>query len=322
MLKRRNLLPPLDYLLAFESAASQESIVAASRDLNLSETAVSRKIRLMELHYKCPLFVRRHRSITLTAQGAQLLKDIRPALEQLIDASEQVFAGQTQDTVTLAATNSVASLWLMPRLQMFNRSNAQVTISLLASDVDEECLGDHVDLAILRGEGDWPGYQSEMLFGETVFPVCSPSYMKSNPDFHSLETVSHHSIIEVASQHPEWHTWHTWLQAKLGRKLELSQTVTVNTYPLAVQAAVDGLGICLGWKHLVDSHLKSGQLVRPFSTEPVSTESGYYLLTPLKKQPFHARDIVEEWLLGFRNSDETVSDQLATVTRTPNSAAE
>ena len=322
MLKRRNLLPPLDYMLAFESAASQESIAAASRDLNLSETAVSRKIRLMELHYKCPLFVRGHRSITLTAQGAQLLKEIRPALEQLIDASEQVFAGQSPDTVNLAATNSVASLWLMPRLQMFNLTNTDVTISLLASDVDEECLGDHVDLAILRGEGDWPGYRSEKLFGETVFPVCSPSYMKANPDFHSLETVSHHSIIEVASQHPEWHTWHTWLQAKLGRKLELSQTVTVNTYPLAIQAAVDGLGICLGWKHLVDSHLESGQLVQPFSIKPVTTDSGYFLLTPQKRQSFHARDIVEEWLLGFRGADAANSNQLDTETRTPNSAAE
>lgn len=309
MLKRRNLLPPLDYLVAFESAATQESFAAASRDLNISETAISRKIRLLELHYKCPLFVRSHRSVTLTTQGNQLLGDIRPALEQLIDASEDVFSAQSQNTVTLSATNSVAALWLMPRLQKFNRRNTQIKINLLASDSDEECLGENVDVAILRGDGVWPDHRAEMLFGECVFPICSPVYMNKHPIFHSLESVTKHSLIEVSSDHPEWLNWQTWLQIKLGRKMELKQPITVNTYPLAIQAALDGIGICLGWEYLVDHLLKSGQLVQPFVSEKIRTSSGYYLLTPKSRKPFPARNVVEEWLLGLR-SPATENPQL------------
>ncbi len=301
MLQRRNLLPPLDYFVAFESAATQESFAAASRDLNISETAISRKIKLLELHFKCPLFIRSHRSITLTPEGHQLLGSVRPALEQMIAASDDIFTLESQNTVTLSATNSVASLWLMPRLQKFNRRNNQIKINLVASDNDAECLGKNVDVAILRGNGTWPDHHAEMLFGECVFPVCSPAYRKIHPDFDSLEAVAEHSLIEVSSEHKEWLNWQTWLQKKLGHSMNLKQTVTVNTYPLAIQAALDGIGVCLGWEHLVDHLLKSGQLVQPFAPEEISTRSGYYLVTSKTRTSFPARNTVEKWLLGFKS---------------------
>lgn len=70
------VLPPLDYLLAFEAAAKAQSFVQASKVLNISETAISRKVRLLEQHYDVPLFVRGHRSVSLTQQGAILLATV------------------------------------------------------------------------------------------------------------------------------------------------------------------------------------------------------------------------------------------------------
>jgi LysR family glycine cleavage system transcriptional activator len=300
VLKKRNLLPPLNYLVAFESAATLESFAAAARDLNISETAISRKVRLLELHFNCPLFVRGHRSISLTPQGNLFLQEIRPALEQLIDASQNVYSVQGQNVVTLAATNSVAALWLMQRLQKFNRSNRQIKIMLVASDRDEICLAENVDLAILRGEGNWPGYNAKFLFGECVFPVCSPEYQKKNKNFGSLDSLLGHRLIEVSNEHTEWLNWQTWLEHMGVQDLELVQPITVNTYPLAIQAAQDGLGIGLGWKYLVDHLLNSGQLVQPFGSQSVKTQSGYYLLIPQNRKSFPERNVVEQWLLQLR----------------------
>ena len=80
MLQKRKLLPPLDYLLAFEAAATACSFARASEALNISETAISRKVRLLEQHYNVALFVRGHRSITLTPQGAALLSSVSRAI--------------------------------------------------------------------------------------------------------------------------------------------------------------------------------------------------------------------------------------------------
>ena len=152
MLKKRKVLPPLDHLLAFEAAAKTGSFARASDLMNISETAISRKVRLLEQHYNVPLFVRGHRSIKLTSQGSILLSTVTKSMDMLRDASEDMFASHQSNTVTLAATNSVASLWLMPRLQDFNRAQSRVRSMLVASDSDEEWLAETVDLSILRGK--------------------------------------------------------------------------------------------------------------------------------------------------------------------------
>jgi len=297
VIPERKRLPPLDYLLAFEAAAKRGSFARASDDLNISETAISRKVRLLEQHYNVPLFVRGHRSITLTTQGAALLSSVNRSMNILRDASEAMFMRYRTNTVTLAATNSVASLWLMPRLRKFNRANSRVKIMLVSSDSDDECLGEGVDLSILRGEGDWSGFDAKLLFGETVFPVCAPRYRRLNPACAELDALSGVDLIEVASSHTEWMDWKVWLATQGVHDVTLERAAFFNTYPLAIQAAVDGLGVALGWGHLVDHLLESRELLRPLEGRFARTRSGYFLLTDRGRKPFPERDIVEDWLL-------------------------
>lgn len=297
MLKKRKLLPPLDYLLAFEAAAHLGSFARASEQLNISETAISRKVRLLEQHYDLPLFVRGHKSITLTSHGSALLNSVTQSLDILRDTSENIFARHKNNAVTVAATNSVAALWLMPKLRAFQRSNTRVKIMLMASDSDEECLSDGMDLTILRGEGDWPGFEARMLFGETVFPVCSPRYLSRNPECASVFNLSAVDLLEVSSTHTEWMDWKTWLGHQGIEDVTLDRAAFFNTYPLSIQAAVDGLGVALGWGHLVDHLLDSGELVRPVQQSYARTESGYFLLKNRRKRTFAELEIVEDWLI-------------------------
>ncbi len=303
-------LPPLDYLLAFEAAAEAQSFVAASKRLNISETAISRKVRLLELHYGVPFFLRGHRSISITPQGELFLARVKPALDMLRNASRMTAADHQDRAVTLAATNSVAALWLMPRLQKLNRQNKHLKIMLVSSDDDNECLSDSVDLAILRGDGKWPGYQSELLFGETVFPVCAPSYLTANPAAADPQQICNLDLIEVSSAHREWMNWRTWLERFGAPATELRQGTLFNTYPLSVQAAADGLGIALGWAHLVDPLLSQGKLVRPLGQAKVRTDHGYYLLKSERKKMFDECQVVEDWLRGLSAERTRYSESL------------
>ena len=297
MTGNKGTLPPLDYFLAFESAAKNQSFASAARELFVSETAISRKIRLLELHYDVALFLRGHRSVKLTPQGHALLEKTEPALEALRNASREMLSEHQKNAVTVAATNSVAALWLMPKLHKFNSRNKHVKIMLVASDSDQECLGENMDLSILRGNGNWPGYKSQLLFGETIFPVCSPKYLASRHPIEDINDLTSHSLIEVSSMHTEWMNWKTWLTQNGVKNLQVDQSASFNTYPLAIQAAVDGLGIALGWRHLVDHLLDSGELVRPLDQAEVRTTDGYYLLKADNQPPFPESTIVESWLL-------------------------
>ena len=137
----------------------------------------------------------------------------------------------------------------------------------------------------------------KFLFGETIFPVCSPEYLEANPQIADINTLPNHALIEISSAHSEWMGWKTWLAKRGVVGFNRDQATIFNTYPLAVQAAKDGLGMVLGWSHMVDHMLISGELVRPLGNLEVRTDFGYYLLRPEKQQDFPGRSSVESWLL-------------------------
>lgn len=298
MQAKKNPLPPLDYLLSFEVAAEFESFAHASRMLGISESAISRKIRLLEAHYETSLFRRGNKSVSLTRQGAVLLEKIQPVLQDLREISNDMLARKNAADINLAATASVAALWLLPRLRNFNQENAHTNITLIASDNDTECLADNIDLSVLRGDGNWPYHTSRKLFGEIIFPVCSPAFLASNPNASKLTFLSDLPLIEVSSNHPEWMNWNEWLGGHLPVPPTPSKSSVFNVYPNAIQAAVDGLGIALGWGHLIDHLLESGALVRPLGGVHTRTEFGYYLLARKKVAADGRRLVVEDWLLS------------------------
>ena len=112
-----------------------------------------------------------------------------------------------------------------------------------------------------------------------------------------LEKLIKLDLIEVISRHPEWMDWKTWLKRQNVSDVTLNQSAAFNTYPLMIQAAVNGFGVALGWGHLVDDLLKSGELVRPLGLIGSRTDAGYYLLRPKSKKTFPECLIVEDWLL-------------------------
>ncbi|MGB3179500.1 MAG: LysR substrate-binding domain-containing protein [Albidovulum sp.] len=292
-----NPLPPLDYLLAFEAAAEQMSFTGASRLLHISETAISRKVRLLEQHFGLSFFTRGHRSISLTPEGREFLDRIHPALQMLRATSSDMLTSGLARPVVLAATNSVAALWLTPRLHEFREANTHLSIMLVSSDDDKECLADSVDLSILRGDGDWPGYHAQLVFGETIFPVCSPEFLHQNPEIADAGGLAGVPLIEVSSSHTEWMNWRTWL-SQAGLPYSRPDRMTLfNTYSLSIYAAVDGVGVALGWGHLVDHFIAAGKLVRPLGNLQVRTSHGYYLLTPDHRPAFPGRAEVADWLM-------------------------
>jgi DNA-binding transcriptional LysR family regulator len=116
-------------------------------------------------------------------------------------------------------------------------------------------------------------------------------------------------LIDVASSHLEWMNWATWLKTQGLNSPQSSRQTIVNTYPLAIQAAVDGLGVALGWQHLVDRYLNSGSLVCPLGEKSLKTSDGYYLLVSEKAKNSEARDIVRNWLLQIsKESEKTFSN--------------
>jgi LysR family transcriptional regulator, glycine cleavage system transcriptional activator len=261
-------IPPLPALRAFSAVARHGSFVRAAATLNVSTSAVSHQIRMLEDALGTTLLTRARNGAgvsrtAVTAEGAALLEAVDQAFAQLGAACEAVRerARRTRPVLAISANHSVASLWLAPLLSAFAAQHPSVQWKVHAIAEEPDMLREGLDLAVLRARPGVLANGDTKLFGETVFPVCSPSLGLSGQAGELLR----HNLLEEdhgTSTEKGWATWLDLLGPGAGAKVTI---VRFSTFHAAITAAVAGAGIALGRRPLIDFELASGRLVRPFA---------------------------------------------------------
>jgi DNA-binding transcriptional LysR family regulator len=272
----RAQLPPLDTLVTFEAAARLLSFTAAARELNLTQAAVSQQIRNLEERLGVKLFERAHRAVTLTSAGREYQHTVSPMLRTLSSATDDIRFAESRPRLTVAADHAVASLLLVHRVQDFLADHPDITLRLVASDNQNECLAPDVQVVLIHGDGQWRGFSSVCFFAETVFPVCSPDYLAGAPRLECAEDLVCHNLLHHGDDQWNWINWRGWLSLNGVDHQAGERRYEVNSYPLLIEAARRGQGIALGWGTLVDNDLAAGRLIKPLDLE-VATGHDYYL---------------------------------------------
>lgn len=297
MKRYRSYLPPLDALVPFEAAARLVNFTAAARELNISQSAISQQIHNLEANLGVPLFTRTGRRVRLTHLGREYQHIVARALEQLANASRELRTTRGRPRLTVAADQSIAWMWLMPRLPLFQLAHPDVAIRLIASDGVSDCLNETISLAIVHGDGRWSGYESRLLFAEEVFPVCSPGYLESAAPLESADDFRMHRLLHLEDSEWQWMNWRMWLTEMAAEAASESHGLIINNYPLLIEAAKSGQGIALGWRYLVDHELDAGTLVRPVD-HVITTDCGYHLVWPANREPTAGVCDLIQWLMA------------------------
>jgi DNA-binding transcriptional LysR family regulator len=290
-------LPSLTALVAFEAASRHGSFSRAAEELYVSQAAVSRQIKALEAQLDTRLFERLHRSVALTAAGEELHRAVGYGFDQIADAVTRLQRLREDRPVGIAANNAVAFYWLQPRATAFQRRHPEVELAVFASDTDLPLEGEDIDIAVRYGDGHWPDAEARLLFEEEVFPVCSPAYLAAAGPLERPACLLDHTLLYMYVHGPEWVTWAQWLRAHdvtpTGR---LPSGLTFDSYPVLLQAAIEGQGIAIGTRHLLDRPMRDGTLVRPLK-ESYRTGRGYYLALPVGQthRPWTLR--FRDWLL-------------------------
>ena len=259
---------------------------------------MSRQIRLLEDHLGKKLFVRSHRAVQLTAEGRSYLHTVATALAHVGAATRDLRSATNAAQLCVAVDQSVGHLWLLPRLGSFTHANPALSLNLIVSDEERVCMAPSVDVAIMHGEGTWPGHDSALLFAEEVFPVCSPDYDKETAGgLAAVERLAGEVLLDLDDNHWNWMNWRQWLNANGIGETSGPRRLQIGSYPLVVDAARRGLGIALGWRGLVDDDLASGHLVAPLRAS-VKTRFGYHVLWPRDREPSPAVRAFVHWAAG------------------------
>ena len=152
----------------------------------------------------------------------------------------------------MTTTSSFAALWLIPRLAGFTRTHPGIDVRITADTKVQDLERDGLDLALRHGPASLAGPGAVRLFGEKVFPVCSPKLLKKNP-LHKPADLRNHVLLQYDDpdvRHP-WLHWKTWLEVERIADLRPAGTLTFSGYEQIIPAAIAGHGVALGRSPLV-----------------------------------------------------------------------
>jgi LysR family glycine cleavage system transcriptional activator len=293
------ILPPLSSLRAFEAVARRLSFSRAAEELHVTPGAVSQQIRLLEELLGESLFVRTKRSVALTEVGMQMLPDVQLGLETLSRAINSKTASSAGKTLTISVAPSFASKWLLPRLAEFSNQYPDIDLRISATVALADFKRDKVDLAIRLGRGSYPDLHAELLFGETLAPLCSPALLKAKgrlrkPDDLSKHRLLHDTSIPGENERPYWERW---LELAGAKHVSAHRGTRFSLAELALQAAIDGAGVVLARMVLAEGDLVSGRLVQPFKVV-LPLDVSYFLVMPKGGARRHEIQYFRDWLFG------------------------
>ncbi len=274
----RKLSHNLVGLCAFDLVAQHGNFTGAADALGITQSAISQRIKALELELGIALFKREHRGVTLTNDGMRLLNVVRPAMKQMGNSMSLLFERKSKPRVRLSVDFAFATFWLLPRLPLLRSElGEEIEIQILASQVPPDPYVDDCDVNIHVSPIDQINEGDVMLMEEKVVAVCSPDFMNENGPFKSSEGLLDMPLLSLSRPSSAvWLTWYEWFDA-LEIKGERSRSYnSFNNYDMVTQAAIAGQGVALGWIGLVDDLISDGTLVQA-TTDSVTSQSAYVM---------------------------------------------
>jgi DNA-binding transcriptional LysR family regulator len=273
-------------LTAFVAVADQRSFRAAASRLDVTPSALSHSMRQLEGRLGVRLLNRTTRSVSVTDAGQRLLERLRPAIDQIAGALENLDEERLRPVgwLRIYATNHLAAAGIVPVWERFLSTHPEMRLELHAGDGPIDIVAKGFDAGI----GPRDQVPADMIAVRAMGPtklalVGAPAYFARRSPPRTVDELARHSCVQyrvtVDSRALAW----PLLRNGTARRISVDGRVMVNDAQLATRAAVDGLGIALTTEALAEPFLRSGQLVRVLKDCSPSFE-GYYVYYPGRRQ--------------------------------------
>lgn len=283
-------LPPLTWLRAFEAAARTLSFTSAAAELHVTQAAISKHVKALELRLGQALFLRRPRSLELTKMGEAYLPKVQDALERLSTGTREVFGQRRGQVLTVRCAVSFSVVWLAPRLGGYLDARPGRAVRIISSVWTDAFDKDAVDLDIQYGTGGWDGVESHRLTWDRITPLCAPSVAAG---LRGPGDLARHRLLHVMGYQEGWGRW---LTAAGARQVDPGQGLHLDTSLAAFALAARGGGVALGRSSLAAAERAAGRLVAPFALD-LPIDEAFHLLVPKGRTPHPEAAEFADWLV-------------------------
>jgi DNA-binding transcriptional LysR family regulator len=280
-------------LTAFEAAARHESFTLAARELSLTESAVSRQIKVLEKSLDVSLFDRVKHRVALTRAGRLYSEQVRASLHALERDTLSIAAYRGgQGSLELAVQPTLALEWLIPRLPAFYARHPGIRINMGVRLDTFSFRDEHFEAAIHYGQPNWPHAISDLLFGERMVPIARRDLIGD-----SIRKPS--DVLKFPLLHPtdKQESWKQWFEAAgIPDTVAPANSGTFEVHSMLVRAAESGLGIALAPDVFVTESTWHRGVVRAYDLS-IPREDSHYLVYPKHLRDSYPFESFREWLL-------------------------
>ena len=284
-------------LRCFDAAARHQSYSLAAQELSITQAAVSQQIRNLEEHLQVKLFMREGRVMRLTKQGNTLSASVSKAFGELSQGFDRIQIEPQAGMLTVTASPSFCSRWLVPRLWKLSALFPDVHVRALASAQYEDVRHSDIDVAIRQGEMQVDNVHQETLLLDPVFPVCSPR-VYAEEQLTSPEKINQCWLVEAIGAGRWGFSWEDWFKlAGVPLDSQCNKWMEVTTWEMGINAVLSGHGVFLTSGCMAKDLIESGALVKPFD---IQIEPGLkFSLLYDEESPRIARiNVFTDWLKG------------------------
>ena len=254
---------PIRAICVFHAAAKAGSISRAAEQLSVTPSAVSQQIQGLEVQLGTSLMTKVGRHIALTEAGERYFATITDEIERIAEATNHIRGFRSFMALTVRATPTLSHKWLLPRLAPFLDSHPDLEVRLDGTNEPTDFSRELADLELRHGDGRWPGLFVEGLAEEEFLPFCAPGYAGAN-SLAPSELPGRRLIHSVKSQ-AQWTRWFALAGVK---PTERWKKVLFDRSHMAIDAAVDGMGVALESTLMTERERDRGTLVCPIASPP------------------------------------------------------
>ncbi|WP_269507419.1 LysR family transcriptional regulator [Burkholderia sp. IMCC1007] len=268
----------IDDIQAFLFAVERQSITESARRLGLSKSVVSKRISDLERTLGVQLLMRSTRNVTPTESGVTFYGAASESMRRLVDVAEEIaershgLCGELRITSPVSLTRR----WLGPAIAKFAAAHPQLRVTLETDDRTVNLEVERFDVALRSARLPDSALIARRVAACERVVVCSPDYLAAHGEPASIDALLEHRCVNYSHTAPSA-TWTFATPGGLGkpRTITPGSVFLSNNGETLRDAAVQGIGIAMLPRYIVDEDLRDGRLVRVLADDPPQDEVIY-----------------------------------------------
>ena len=272
---------PLIWLRTFAAASRLSSFTQAAEELHLTQAAVSKHMRALELHLGKPLFLRQAHGIQLTELGSRYQIEVEAALVSLDHATFDLFGTGDQREVNLHCNMAFSHWWLLPKITSFYAQYPHIDVELHHSIWDMQNEPIKGDIHVRYGLGQWPKQHALRLTDDNLIPMAARHLLPG--------AVQQLPLIHVLGYR---HGWHWYAEQIQDEELLSKEQRKVDNSVAAYTMAGQGLGVVLMRSSFLDNEWIQ-QNLQPLAMPACKTPEGFFAL--LNESSQSSEQVIQMW---------------------------